>query len=197
MATITPLGERARGNRWGRTALAYTAGCLAGGWTLGAGAGAAGLLLGAALPERPGTALAAAAAVAVVAGIVELAAWPVPTVRRQVDDAWVGRYRGWVYGTGFGVQLGAGLVTTVTTAAVYAFLAMAALLGTTGRIGWATGAGAVFGLTRALPVLAAGSLNDAARVRRRGATMARVAPAGRLATGASLCVLGAAALVAA
>ena len=43
-----------------------------------------------------------------------------PTTRRQVNEDWMGRYRGWVYGVAFGAQLGTGVATIVTSAAVYA-----------------------------------------------------------------------------
>jgi hypothetical protein len=31
-----------------------------------------------------------------------------PSWQRQVDERWLTTYRGWVYGAGFGFQLGAG-----------------------------------------------------------------------------------------
>ena len=196
MASINPLGERARGNRWRRTASAFTAGAVVGGWALGAAAGAVGLgVAGATGPADRAAALLAAALV-LVAGVVELAGWPVPTRRRQVDEAWLDRYRGWVYGGGFGVQLGAGLVTTVTTAAVYALAGVAVVLGAAGRPGWAQAVGAVFGLARAGPVLASARLGDPGRLRRRVARLERAATASRLATGTSLCALAAVGLVA-
>ena len=34
-------------------------------------------------------------------------------------NSWLGRYRSWVYGLGFGVQLGAGVTTVVVSSAVY------------------------------------------------------------------------------
>jgi hypothetical protein len=190
MASINPLGERARGNRWRHTATAFTAGCLLGGWALGASAAAVGLLVAAA-SRPPATAVAAGAAmgIAFAAGVVELAGWRVPTLHRQVDEAWLGRYRGWVYGSGFGAQLGAGLATTVTTAAVYAVVAMLVLLGATGRLAEAQAVGAVFGLCRAVPVLGARRLHDPESLRRRARQVAAGATAGRLASGASLCSL--------
>lgn len=194
MASINPLGERARGNRWWRTAVAYATGCLLGGWALGAAAGGAGWLAGAALPQWD--AAGAAGVVALAAGVVELAGWRLPTLRRQVDDAWLARYRGWVYGSGFGLQLGAGVATTVTTAAVYATAVLAAVLGATGRLGWALATGVVFGLARATPVLAAVRLADADSVRQRGAAMAAAATPSRVATGSALCLLAAMTLVA-
>ncbi len=74
-----------------------------------------------------------------------------PSWRRQVDEGWLARYRGWVYGLGFGVQLGAGVLTIVTSSTVYAVLALAAW---SGDLGVGTTLGAAFGLARALPVLA-------------------------------------------
>ena len=196
MATINPLGERARGNRWWRTAAAFAAGSLAGGWALGAAAGLAGLGLRA-VASQPGEAVAMAAAtgLVLVAGLAELAAWPVPTRRRQVDEAWLDRYRGWVYGGGFGVQLGVGLATTVTPATVYALAASALLLGWTGEPGWAQAVGGLFGLARAAPVLAAARLDDPDRLRRRAARVSAAAGASRLAAGSSLCGLAALAVV--
>ena len=194
MATINPLGERARGNRWWRTATALVAGCLLGGVALGAAGGGAGWVAG-----RVGTLPAGAAAVLVAAavataGVVELAGWVVPTRRRQVDEAWVGRYRGWVYGAGFGVQLGAGLATTVTTVAVYATVAVVVVLGAAGEVGGAAVAGALFGLGRALPVVAGWGLHDPALLRSRLGRMTAAAGVSRVATGASLCALGAGAV---
>jgi hypothetical protein len=85
------------------------------------------------------------------------------TLRRQVDDRWLTTYRGWVYGLGFGFQLGLGVATIVTTAAVYAWLLVVALAGsvTAGVV-----VGALFGLARALPVLAGARVHDGATLRR-------------------------------
>jgi hypothetical protein len=71
-----------------------------------------------------------------------------PTFRRQVNEDWLHRYRGWVYGAGFGVQLGLGFATIMTTAAVPAAFA-AALLSGSARAGMVVGAtfGAVRGAT--------------------------------------------------
>ena len=63
------------------------------------------------------------------AALLDASGRRLPGVRRQVDDDWLRRYRGWVYGAGFGFQLGIGVVTIVTTAAVYATFALAALTG--------------------------------------------------------------------
>src|SRR5579872_1550322 len=125
LASINPLGERARGNRWGLTAAAYTVGAVAAAAAVGAvlgGLGAGRLDLAARVAVVGGT--------LVVAGAADLLGpGRVVTVRRQVDEDWLTRYRGWVYGVGFGAQLGVGVVTVVTTATVYAWLVAAALAG--------------------------------------------------------------------
>jgi hypothetical protein len=137
-----------------------------------------------------GVALLAGAGVdgALATRLVPAGALPGP--RRQVNEEWLGRYRGWVTGIGFGFQLGLGVVTIVTTAAVYSLLVVAALSGSP-----ATGAviGAAFGLVRALPILAVGRVRSSdavlrvdARLRRwqpfstRLAPLAQVAAAGLL-----------------
>ncbi|HET7488666.1 MAG TPA: hypothetical protein VFJ85_12110 [Acidimicrobiales bacterium] len=189
LASITPLGERARGNRWWRTAAALAAGSVLGGWALGAAAGGAGALAAVAVGPL-GVAGVVVAVLAAAAGVAELAGWRAPTARRQVDEAWIGRYRGWVYGAGFGLQLGAGVLTTVTTAAVYAVVAAGAVLGAAGAPGWAQVAGAAFGAARAVPVLAGARLRDPDAVRRRGARLAAAAGAGRVVAGSTLCAAG-------
>ena len=82
-----------------------------------------------------------------------------PTSRRQVNEDWLGRYRGWVYGAGFGAQLGVGVATIVTTAAVYA-AAIGALL--TGSVWAGALLGALFGATRALALLPVRGADDVA-----------------------------------
>ncbi len=46
---------------------------------------------------------------------------------RQVDEVWLGKYRPWVYGVGFGWQIGVGLATYIMTAGVYLLIVLAAL----------------------------------------------------------------------
>jgi len=69
-----------------------------------------------------------------------------PTVRRQVNEDWLRRYRSWVYGVGFGAQLGVGFATIVSVSAVY--LAFSAALLASSPLGGALVGGA-FGLIRA------------------------------------------------
>ncbi|TMJ97064.1 MAG: hypothetical protein E6G67_03520 [Actinobacteria bacterium] len=84
-----------------------------------------------------------------------------PTVRRQVNEEWLHRYRGWVYGAGFGLQLGIGVATIVTAAAVYAALLCALLVASP-----ALGAmiGGVFGAVRGLTPLAAARVRTPAQL---------------------------------
>src|SRR6266513_3916919 len=138
LASIHPLGERVRRNRWWLTAAAHVVASAGGGALAGAALGGlARLALGPLLRGVPGGAPGAIGVRwALVIAICGLAAavdasgrrppWP---VHRQVDDGWMAGYRGWVYGAGYGFQLGLGVVTIVTTASVYAVAALALLTG--------------------------------------------------------------------
>jgi hypothetical protein len=152
LASIHPLGERAKGNRWGVTATAYVAGSLAGGLVLGGLAGLLGELLASVL-EIPGAArvaLVAMIAVAAAATDLRLFGLRIPTPHRQVNEDWLNRYRGWVYGVGYGFQLGLGVTTVVTTAALYAAIALAVLAGS---LAGGLLIGGLFGLVRGLAIL--------------------------------------------
>jgi hypothetical protein len=150
LSSISPLGERARNSRWWLTTAAYLLGSLAGGLAMGGLAGA----LGSALPDAVRTSgwTLVVVAVLLLAGLgFDLrGAQSLPSWRRQVDVAWLTRYRGWVYGVGFGAQLGFGLVTIITSATTYAVVLLAAL---TGHLGAGLAVGATFGVVRALPSL--------------------------------------------
>src|SRR5437870_4974157 len=141
LASITPLGERGRGRRWGRTTTAYALASGLGGAVVGVVAGTAGAAARAVV--HPATAALLIAVVCGLAALLDLPGGPLPGPRRQVDERWLVKYRGWVYGAGFGLQLGLGVVTIVTTASVYAVVALAALTGS--PIGGAL-VGVVFGL---------------------------------------------------
>lgn len=158
LASITPLGERSRRQRWLVTVTAHLAASAASGLAVGALLAGAGGLAGASARAS----LAALALVLVLGVLLDLrvGGLRLPTHRRQVDRRWLGRYRGWVYGAGFGAQLGTGIATVTTTSAVYATLAGCALAPTPG---WGCAIGAAFGLTRgATPLLAAHVTNPAA-----------------------------------
>src|SRR5690242_14139999 len=104
--SITPLGERGRGMRWGVTATACAIGAVIGGALTGAVAGLAGDALLGGLDSTQALAVLAGACLLGLAADLRLFGTRLPTVRRQVDERWLRKYRGWVYGVGFGFQLG-------------------------------------------------------------------------------------------
>jgi hypothetical protein len=189
LASIHPLGERVRRNRWWLTAGAHVVASAVGGALAGAALGGlAHLTLGPALRGAPGVVLviAVCALAAAVDGSGRRPPWP---VHRQVDDGWMARYRGWVYGAGFGFQLGLGVVTIVTTAAVPAAWVLALL--TASPVAGA-GVGLAFGLSRGLPVLATAGVDTPGRLWRFQRRFQAGEAAARWATVASLGALAAA-----
>lgn len=192
LASITPLGEQGRRNRWGLTAMAYELGSLAGGAAMGSAFAAIGVGLKATVLASASGRAVLAAAVTISALVFEAAhvRWrlSLPTLRRQVDKTWLDRYRGWVYGAGFGLQLGTGLVTIVNSAALYALAGIILVLGS--PLGGLV-AGAAFGLVRALPLLVFGRAHDFAGVQKAHRTLERFAGPARAGT---LSVLAAASI---
>jgi hypothetical protein len=162
LSSITPLGERGRGNRWGTTVAFFVCGSTLGGAALGAILGLVGEGLGRVVPA--GGRLAAVAALAAAALVVDALRRPrlLPSWRRQVDERWMDEYRAWVYGVGWGAQLGAGVLTIVSSAGTYLVVALAALLGS---LPAGIALGATFGLTRGLTLLTARSLTTPASLR--------------------------------
>lgn len=158
LATITPLAERGRGHRYRTTVLWFVGGALVGGATLGL-AGAACALAVRALEPGPlaQAGLAAAAALVAAASDTPLVRLSVPVHHRQVNERWLDGFRPWVYGAGFGWQIGVGLATYIKTAAVYLMLVLAVL---TGDARVALVVGIVFGLVRGLAVLLGRSITD-------------------------------------
>ena len=150
LSTITPFGERAKGHRYGATATWFIVGAATGGLALGGVA--AGL---AALVSVMGATSAVIGAVAVVASSTVLvsdtglAGFRIPAHYRQVNERWLDAYRPWVYGAGFGFQIGCGVATFITTAAVYLVVVLAGL---SGRPLAALGVGLVFGVVRGAAV---------------------------------------------
>ncbi len=180
LASITPLGERGRQSLWGVTIVFFIVGATACGAAAGALLGFAGQLL---IGTQGGShvRLTALAVALVAAVVIELAPLPRPGPRRQVDVRWLDRYRGWVYGLGYGAQLGLGVTTIVSSMGLYAALAAAFLTGRPAAGALVMGTfGAIRGLT---PLAAAGvrdpaallrlhSRLDAARRRVQGGTLA-------------------------
>ncbi|HWF73932.1 MAG TPA: hypothetical protein VG186_11340 [Solirubrobacteraceae bacterium] len=156
LASITPLGERGRHSRWAITVTAFLFGATLAGVALGALAGAIGALV---LPASVGLAprLGAVAAAGLVATLLDVRAERVPGPRRQVNEDWLRAFRGWVYGLGYGVQLGLGITTVVSSAALYVAVVAALASGEPGRGALVLGC---FGVARGLTLL------GAARVRR-------------------------------
>ena len=142
LTSISPLGERARGNRWSLTVLWLGLGAAGGGAAIGVALGALGQASLAAAGS--GTRLVLLAVGCAVAAVWDLSGRRLPG-RRQVNEDWLVAYRSWVYGAGFGLQLGAAVVTVVNTALVPLFMLAALLAGdvTAGLV-----IGAAFGATR-------------------------------------------------
>ena len=119
LSTITPMAERSRGRRWGLTATWFVLGAVLGGATLGLLAVLGAVVVGA-VGLSSTVALGVAAVLALVAAGMDLGiGTEMPHHRRQVDEVWLDQYRSWVYGLGFGWQIGSGLSTYIMTAAVY------------------------------------------------------------------------------
>jgi hypothetical protein len=181
LTSITPLGERSRGNRWAVTTTAYALGCALGGATTGVVLGA----VGTALPRLPVLLLAGLACL--LGAAADLVPGRRHVGRRQVDERWLGHYRGWVYGAGFGYQLGLGVVTIVTSASTFVVLALALL---TQSVGAALLLGTVFGAARALPALLVRRVHTWDQLRALGAGLEAHAVAARRGTVGVLAAAG-------
>ncbi len=171
LASITPLGERGRGGHWGITVTAFALGAAGAGGLAGALAGTLGAAGVGMLGARERFALLAVAVLVAIAldarahdisGPRRRVDRPrpralgrtVPGPRRQVDERWLDEYRGWVYGLGYGAQLGLGVTTVITSAATYVALGAAVLTADPPRGALVVGLyGAIRGLT---PLVAAG-----------------------------------------
>lgn len=161
LASINPLGERGRNQHYRVTVTAYVAASAAAGAALGATLGLAGTPL---FAGRATVAVAVAAALA-AAGIAFDLGWfglRVPGPHRQVDENWLSTYRGWVYGAGFGAQLGLAFTTIVNASAAWVAFACALL---SGSVWGGLLIGAVFGLVRALPILLTAGVREPSELR--------------------------------
>ena len=158
LASITPLGQRGRNASWTRMVTFYVVASAVGGAALGAALGA----VGSALPGVGSrTSLVVGAAAASLAVALDVRGRP-PSLRRQVDETWLNRYRDWVCGAGFGLQLGFGAATIVTSASLYLMWLLELLVASP-----AAGAliGVVFGAARSVPILGNGHVVDAESLR--------------------------------
>ncbi len=146
LSSITPFGERrARGTKFAWTSAWFVTGAGVGGATLGGLASILTLSVRAAFDvsrsasgSASGSRLTGGLTVGVVcmavaaigaATDVELFGDVLPILRRQVDDGWMSRFRPWVYGAGFGWQIGFGFATYVMTAGIAVTVAFAIAAG--------------------------------------------------------------------
>jgi hypothetical protein len=160
LSSITPLTEQGRGHRFRSTATWFVVGAGLGGLTLGAGMAVLAAAV-ATLDLEPATllGLAAVALVATTTSDSRILGRQLPYHTRQVNELWLNRYRSWVYGAGFGWQIGVGLATYVMTAAVYVLVVLGAL---TASPLAALALGATFGLVRGLAILLGRSITSPA-----------------------------------
>jgi hypothetical protein len=129
LSTITPLSERARGRSFVRSAIWFLSGACLGGAILGGSIYGLAVAVQTVPVDQRLRGLVALVAVAVcVAADGRIAGVRLPDIPRQVDETWVNRFRPWVYAGGFGLQIGAGLLTYVMTAGLYALIVATALL---------------------------------------------------------------------
>ncbi len=157
LSSINPLGERARGQKFGLTAVWYLIGSALGGLVIGGLSGWVGVFI-----PYGDAGLAAVAVLCFLGAIADLTGRRFPSIHRQVDENWLTRYRGWVYGVGFGFQLGLGVVTIVTTASVYVLIGVAAITRSPALGGLL---GMVFGLARAVVIAMVMRVQDAQSLR--------------------------------
>lgn len=150
LSTITPVTEQGRGRRYAATVPWYLLGALAGGATLGGVAALASIPVGAAaVPEITVFAIIGLFAVVSIFSDLGVGGFQLPRHKRQVDRLWLDHYRSWVYGTGFGWQIGVGLATYIVTTGVYLTVLIAVLTGSPIR---ALTIGLLFGGVRGLAI---------------------------------------------
>jgi hypothetical protein len=159
---------------------AYLVGSLAAGILVGSTLGGLGATLGvASLSIEVRLVVVAGALLVGLAFDMRIAGLRLPTIHRQVEEEWRGRYRGWVWGLAFGFQLALGVVTIVTTSTVYVTWLAAGLGGA--AVGGAA-IGAVFGLARALPIFTVARVRTPGQLLRVDGTLRRLAAPAQRAT---------------
>jgi hypothetical protein len=177
LSTITPVTERARGRRYRATVRWFVLGALAGGLCLGALIAALAVAVVAIGPSTTWTgACALGACLLVAASDLGVGGLRLPVHSRQVNERWLDEFRPWVYGAGFGWQLGTGLATYITTGAVYLLIVLGAL---SGRPLFALGLGTLFGLARGLAILAGRGITSPAAMLAVHRRLTRLEPTSR------------------
>jgi hypothetical protein len=177
LSTITPLAEQGRGHRYRATASWFVIGASLGGATLGVPAAALALAVRA-LHLGAGSVgvIAVAALLVAAASDRELGGFHLPVHHRQVNERWLDQFRPWVYGAGFGWQIGTGLATYIMTAAVYVVIVLGAL---TALPVAALSLCTLFGAVRGLCVLLGASLDSPATLQAFHRRLDALAPAAR------------------
>jgi sulfite exporter TauE/SafE len=189
LSSIHPLGERTRNNKWLITVMSFTIGAVIGGSLVGALLGSAGKVMITTSDHMTGAVIGV---IVLVAGILDLTGLGVPGPSRQVNEHWIGSYRGWVYGGAFGVELGTGIMTYVVTWVVYAMFVSEFLLAspTAGAI-----VGGVFGAGRSASLLLAGRIDSPSRLTAFHRRMANLAQTIGQTAGYGAALVGAASLI--
>ena len=180
LSSLTPLAERGRGHRYRTTVAWFIVGGFIGGCVLGLAA--AVLAVGVrALGPSPTVVLCAVAGAALIALASDLGVFGLvlPVHHRQVNERWLDQFRSWVYGIGFGFQIGVGLATYIMTAALYLLIVMAAL---SQSVAVAIALGAVFGLTRGMAVLLGRTITNPESLRSFHRRFSTIGPQIRLLT---------------
>ena len=180
LSSLTPLAEHGRGHRYRTTVAWFIVGGFIGGCALGATAGL--LAVGVrALGPSSSAVLAVAALMAAIAfaSDLELFGFRLPIHHRQVNERWLDQFRAWVYGVGFGFQIGMGLATYIMTASLYLLLVVSAL---SQSVVVAVTLGASFGLVRGLAVLLGRTITNTESLRSFHRRFSAIGPQIRLLT---------------
>jgi hypothetical protein len=163
LASITPLSEAGRGHRYRATATWFVAGSAVGGVALGLVVAPFALGFAAlSLTSAQVSIVVFAVATATAISDIGLKGFRLPVHHRQVNERWLDQFRPWVYGAGFGWQIGTGLATYIVTAAVYLMMVLTAL---TGQVLLVVGVGSLFGLVRGLSVCLGRHITDSDSLR--------------------------------
>jgi hypothetical protein len=163
LASITPLSESGRGHRYRTTAWWFVVGSTMGGATLGVMVALLTVAVDAfSLTSGEVIIVALVASALALASDADLGGFHLPVHHRQVNERWLDRFRPWVYGAGFGWQIGSGLATYIMTAGVYLLIVLAAL---TGEPLLGLVFGALFGLVRGLSVFLGRRITSTERLR--------------------------------
>lgn len=154
LSSIHPFGERSRNNIFSRTASAHVVGSALGGTMLGLVFGLIGWLVLRLVDLSVQTRTILVLLTCLIALVIEATSqerW-LPSRSRQVNENWIQNYRGWVYGGGFGAELGFGISTIIATPLVHLLVISMVLVGSPGA---AVLLGTVFGVVRGATVLLA------------------------------------------